>query len=374
VIKRNVFIHVLTEAVTALLFWSSTTQGGPCEVDIQGEVFCEDFVDGKTTVEWVSRGHMTFDTESMVLEGIGNVWADVNDLNLANTSIRTRARFNQGGYLAIAARELHDNSANYFGALSRVDQQAWIGIGGSDIRILTSLPFEIEYTQQDVMMQLDVIDDAIMFWVWSPTERMPAVPLLTAVDDSLQEGDVFVNVLSEDVLGAGIGEATAEFRYVQVATASMTHPAVGDLNHNGELDANDIDLLAVEQRSPSPDLSVDLNDDQIVDGQDRIAWIHDLRNSSFGDANLDGEFNGNDLVVVFSAGKYEDDTEDNSGWTDGDWDGDGDFTSGDLVLAFQDGRYEQGLRPSVHTVPEPTSVVWPIVGLLLAVGRSRIRR
>jgi hypothetical protein len=59
-----------------------------------------------------------------------------------------------------------------------------------------------------------------------------------------------------------------------------------------------------------------------------------------GDANLDGQFNSQDLVTVFQAGEYEDETSGNSTWSEGDWTCDGDFNTGDLVAAFQAGNYE----------------------------------
>ena len=71
--------------------------------------------------------------------------------------------------------------------------------------------------------------------------------------------------------------------------------------------------------------------------------IQDGMRTVFGDANLDGQFNSADQVVIFQRGAYEDDLALNSGWADGDWDGDwdgdGGFGSEDLVLAFQRGGY-----------------------------------
>ena len=64
-----------------------------------------------------------------------------------------------------------------------------------------------------------------------------------------------------------------------------------------------------------------------------------------GDSNGDGTFDSSDLVVVFAAGEYEDDTPKNSTFEEGDWDGDGDFTTSDLVYAFQQGNYQRGARP-----------------------------
>jgi hypothetical protein len=134
---------------------------------------------------------------------------------------------------------------------------------------------------------------------------------------------------------------------------------LGDFNGSADLDIEDLDLLAAEIRS---DWNVDLfdvNKDKLVDFDDRRVWVHDLKRTYFGDSNLDGQFNSNDLVAVFQAGEYEDTLAFNSKWASGDWNGDGDFTTNDLVLAFQDGGYERGPR-AAHTVPEPAC--WLLFG------------
>ena len=59
-----------------------------------------------------------------------------------------------------------------------------------------------------------------------------------------------------------------------------------------------------------------------------------------GDSNHDGRFDSQDMVLVFQAGKYEDDIFGNATFEDGDWNYDGDFASDDMILAFQSGLYE----------------------------------
>jgi hypothetical protein len=145
---------------------------------------------------------------------------------------------------------------------------------------------------------------------------------------------------------------------------------LGDFDGNGVLNADDIDLLALEVRRATSLSSFDLNGDAIVDSNDLRVFVHDLRQTYFGDANLDGEFNSSDLVAVFEAGEYEDNLAGNSTWATGDWDGDGDFSSSDLVAAFQDGGYEQGPREAVASVPEPSSCLLIISGLLLLARRQ----
>jgi hypothetical protein len=142
---------------------------------------------------------------------------------------------------------------------------------------------------------------------------------------------------------------------------------LGDFNSNGLLDAHDIDRLSSEVRSGTNDPAYDLNADRLVDDLDRIVWVETLRNTYFGDSNLDGEFNTNDLVQVFQAGVYEDQIEGNAGWATGDWNGDADFNSRDLVLAFQSGGYEAGPRPAA--VPEPSASLLLLIGIAMAARR-----
>ena len=74
-----------------------------------------------------------------------------------------------------------------------------------------------------------------------------------------------------------------------------------------------------------------------------------------GDANRDGQFNSDDLVLVFQSAEYEDGIVGNSDWSEGDWDGDGEFGSKDLVLAFQFGAYEEAIAARLSDLSEPIS-------------------
>jgi hypothetical protein len=131
----------------------------------------------------------------------------------------------------------------------------------------------------------------------------------------------------------------------------------GDFSANGILDAADIDELSAQIRAGTTDLLYDLNTDSIVDDLDRQAWVHDLSQTFFGDADLNRTFDSTDLVQVLASGDYEDGVDLNSGWATGDWDGEGDFTSSDLVVALADGGYVQRPRAAVNTVPEPCAAL-----------------
>ncbi len=141
----------------------------------------------------------------------------------------------------------------------------------------------------------------------------------------------------------------------------------GDFNANGLLDVDDINLLTEAVRNNSQDLKFDVDGDQTVGANDRSYWIHDLKHTYIGDANLDGDFNSSDLVMVFVRGEFEDGVANNSTWDDGDWNGDGEFGTQDFVVAFVDGGYD---KPSsgaqlAAAVPEPTATLGALTGLLL---------
>jgi hypothetical protein len=133
----------------------------------------------------------------------------------------------------------------------------------------------------------------------------------------------------------------------------------GDFDLDGELTAVDMDLLSGAVLANDDNTFFDLNADALVDQTDRGIWVRDLKFTWFGDANLDGEFNSGDLVVVLASGKYEQDVD--SEWSSGDFDGNGRSDSGDLVVALSDGGYELGPRAAVQAVPEPSA--W-LLGLL----------
>ncbi|MCA9198759.1 MAG: pentapeptide repeat-containing protein [Planctomycetales bacterium] len=151
--------------------------------------------------------------------------------------------------------------------------------------------------------------------------------------------------------------------------------SAGDFDANDSLDATDIDLLtltaATYYSGNDPGRGrFDLNNDSQVDQLDRRAWIKDTKQTWFGDANLDGEFNSSDLTAVFQAAQYEDASLLNSAWATGDWNGDLEFDTSDLVAAFQDGGYEAGSLQT-RSVPEPSGLV--LVGVLTSLSLARVR-
>ena len=120
-----------------------------------------------------------------------------------------------------------------------------------------------------------------------------------------------------------------------------------DLNADGLCDASDIDAMRLVPGNLYRS-TYDLNEDGKIDMSDRQSWVTEHLSTSFGDANLDGEFNSSDLTQMFSQSRYE--TGETAGWRDGDFNGDGLADSSDLILAFASASYEKG--PRAVAVPE----------------------
>jgi hypothetical protein len=131
----------------------------------------------------------------------------------------------------------------------------------------------------------------------------------------------------------------------------------GDVNNDNAFDLADVNSIAIAMREGDKSTVYDLSGDGQVDLTDIRKWVHDVKNTYFGDADLNGLFDSRDIVRIFQQGEYEDDRIGNSAWLDGDWNGDGEFSSGDLILAFQDDGYERDRRAAAESVPEPTGPI-----------------
>ena len=192
------------------------------------------------------------------------------------------------------------------------------------------------------------------------------VPLATSADNGLGMSESIDQIL----IGAGeyqirvSGSHDAAQMY-RLTVGEIPDSQIGDFDKDGNLDVDDVQQLIDQSRSGNFDRAFDLNSDNALDDRDLEFWVHELRDTFFGDSNLDGEFNSTDLVAVFTAAEYEDLIPGNSTWATGDWNGDGDFGSRDLIAAFQDAGFEKGRR-AAHAVPEPTAITLLAIATLLA--------
>ena len=112
--------------------------------------------------------------------------------------------------------------------------------------------------------------------------------------------------------------------------------AVADINRDAEIDVSDVDLFCAMVRDR--DLTADLTGDGSLE-DDLDFLIQDVWRTTYGDTNLDGIFDSEDLIAISQADHFEDGIRNNSSWRHGDWNCDGEFDTSDLVLAFQSGKY-----------------------------------
>jgi hypothetical protein len=131
-----------------------------------------------------------------------------------------------------------------------------------------------------------------------------------------------------------------------------------------------ISIISIEEQFCGWFTQVRKARNQRVDDAERTIRVTELKRTYFGGANLDGQFNSGDLVIVFVTGKYESGA--SAEWQDGDWNGDGQFNSRDFVVAFTEAGYEKGPR-AASPVPEPSSVI--LLGVwVLGFSRRSVRR
>ena len=154
-----------------------------------------------------------------------------------------------------------------------------------------------------------------------------------------------------------------------------TCPPIGndpcDFDGSGSLDIADVEILTAAIAAGDMDAKFDVNGDGIVSAADQKFFVEDASkmNSYLGDGNLDGEFNTNDLVGFFQAGKFE--TGSAATFAQGDHNADGMFNTSDLVSMFQSGGFEKGPKAAVAAVPEPSSLVLALLSFIGLVGLTR---
>ena len=116
-----------------------------------------------------------------------------------------------------------------------------------------------------------------------------------------------------------------------LADNAITFPRPGDFNRDGELDADDIDLLFAAANEENPAREFDIDGNGSVDRGDVNVWLSRIADRGFGDVNLDGELSFRDFLLLnANFGLTE-----NVGWGNGDLNGDGMVDFGDfLELSF----------------------------------------
>ena len=128
---------------------------------------------------------------------------------------------------------------------------------------------------------------------------------------------------------------------------------IADFDRSGKITGSDIDAALQfwynydpQNQTSQQKAWFDLDGSGTIDDDDVIKLIDEVLMLWIGDANADGLYNTTDLTQVLQAGEYEDQTADNSTWSEGDWNFqfDNDFTTADLVASNPDAAYEIGYK------------------------------
>lgn len=182
-----------------------------------------------------------------------------------------------------------------------------------------------------------------------------------------------VSGASSDVdatLNSSFGEFYVDARVAESSVLSFIESnlnlfAPGDFDQDGDVDADDIDLLTANTGSVPPiDSAFDLNNDGVVDigpgaGTDQSELVRGILGTEFGDANLDGLIDSADFSVVSSNFGQS------FGWAGGDFNGDGLVGSADFsAIAGSFGFPNPG-----SIVPEPNALALLVTAAALATRR-----
>lgn len=211
-----------------------------------GTIFYDDFEDGNAMddapVTWVGASGYPHST---LLATDGNLVVSMTQggtagvvgvrTTLGNTSIRAQVRLNgmESEVAAIVARG--DEQVGY-GLEVAADGGVWLGLAGEFMLVNTDL----RPTEEDVVLQLDVIDSTLTARAWRASESMPDDAIFIRNDDKLISGYPGV-YFGGTPLQASPG--TAMFRYVHVSDTPIQDPAQGDTNFDGQVDLEDLNAV-----------------------------------------------------------------------------------------------------------------------------------
>ncbi len=125
--------------------------------------------------------------------------------------------------------------------------------------------------------------------------------------------------------------ATGMAEPYSMAQATWSAGLRGDFDHDGDVDADDIDLLFEEVVAGTDNVDFDLaGNPLVVDMDDVDEHVQVILDTDYGDANLDGKVDLLDLSIL--AMNWEDADPEGLGWADGSFDGDNSVNLTDLSI------------------------------------------
>ena len=321
--------------------------------------------------EWSSRveivdGSAIVTPTSDVLTGLrafGAPYADVSFQALVRFLDVQSCAINP--WIGLVIRDPFDGQSNNFWGGPAADGSSYLGEtvnGANTIRETVGGLKCDDLKENDIHIQLDAVGDVISLRAWLDGEPKPEEAQARMADNSNPWGDIFAIIINPDPNLSG-------FAIRHLAALPVLD---GDFDGNGLLELADLDLLVETAANEPGDRVYDLDTSGELDTDDLAAWLQLYAESSetayrFGDANLDGRVDSQDLNVLGVNWNQE-----TNAWSAGDFNADGFVDSTDLNFI---GLNWQSSIPTANTraVPEPSNTVWFLLGGLLAssLGISR---
>jgi len=184
------------------------------------------------------------------------------------------------------------------------------------------------------------------------TLDLASIEIIQGVTFAFRDGDIRRLAPGQRIV---VVEDIAAFRYRYGAAPYVAGEWTGQLDNAGETIGvalagapwhqfayDDTWYPATDGDGPSLEL-INLNGTPLESWSLKASWRPSQESAGTpalptllaGDANRDGVFDSDDLLLVAQAGEYEDELIGNSDCAEGDWNGDGEFSTADIVLVFQ---------------------------------------
>ncbi len=119
----------------------------------------------------------------------------------------------------------------------------------------------------------------------------------------------------------------------------------GDFDNDGDLDCTDVNALSTAIATGSTDLQYDVTDDGEVDADDLQEWVLNLKQTLFGDADLNFSVDGSDFGI-WNANKFTSGTD----WCRGDFNADGASDGSDFGV-WNANKFQSVLRGAPAPLP-----------------------